>query len=589
MKKLHPNMIVGTTLTLLLAACGSESTDLQATQKGTESDQAALTSAAHDSESASGALSGAGTAGVTKAVAGASNTAISAEMLATMLNQSGTQHPADELPPDRQGPPPPGPYMVPAIQIAFPWTAAAPAGRADHVSPVPSLTIDQTIRGASTAELANGSLLHVNHTHARDPLLGHLNTHASFGMTPGVSDFRPRILAGLTPLLDSKPGTPLLTLSKIAHIARSSDPHDPTRAELRSENETVIRRGDTIPLDSVIKSWRWGLDRITLHLRPRDNQQAIHLCLDIQRHLFRRQSCSRWQVPAGWTLGQKLTRLGDYVIDERFEGRRRTQLQHWKVMDKGDERIVTTPVARNNQGISGALLNALLTSWSPDGAVGSFSSSAHMPHATGPYGAPVEGSKIGPHKVQQRFQPLSAEGGVRSGTYWLVDSKPLQGTYEHYPVVSLLVKATITNRTWSNGKHFVDLPQDVEIQQSGGPIPYMPTLTSARSLAFEANELVPFGSLRAWYRMDSPADHRVLLALYKGARRDQVELCWYVRAPALGRRVCTMWNVPTDWTPGKELTVAGTYVADDRWLLDPTWRYDPADTGRLFWHLPGQP
>ncbi|MDO4232613.1 MAG: hypothetical protein Q4D19_10820 [Lautropia sp.] len=586
MKKLNHNMIVGTTLTLLLAACGSESADIQATQKGVGSDLTALTSGERDIPSGSGALSDADTGSVAKTVA---STSISAEMLATMLNQSGTHHPADDLPPDRQGPPPPGAYMVPAFQIAFPWTAAAPAGREDHVAPVPSLTINQTVNGAYTADLATGSLQYVNHTHARDPLLSHLNTHASFGMTPGVSDFEPRILSGLTPLLDSKRGTPLLSLGKIAHIARSSDPHDPTRAELRAENEAVIRRGESIPLDSIIQYWRLGLDEITLRLRPRDNQQAVHLCLDIRRHLFRRQSCSRWQVPAGWKLGQKLTRLGDYVIDERFEGQKRTQIQHWKVTDKADENIVTTPVARSNRGISGALLNALLTSWSPTGEVGSFSSSAPMPHATGPYGPPVEGSKIGPHRVEQRFQPLSAEDGLHTGTYWLVDSKPLQGTYEHYPVVGLLVKAKITNRTWSNGKRFVDLPQDVELQQSGGAIPYMPTLTSAKTLDFEANELVPFGSLRAWYRMDSPADHRVLLALYKGARRDQVELCWYVRAPALGRRVCTMWNVPADWTPGKALTVAGTYVADDRWLLNPARRFDPADTGRLFWHLPGQP
>lgn len=97
---------------------------------------------------------------------------------------------------------------------------------------------------------------------------------------------------------------------------------------------------------------------------------------------------------------------------------------------------------------------------------------------------------------------------------------------------------------------------------------------SART--YQRQGLVPFGALNQWQRPTSPTDDRLQLLLIKADEPNTVRLCTHLHTTMVKRLHCVTWQVPTDWSWGKELIGGKQYLIEDRTSYN-------GETGFMFW------
>lgn len=121
-------------------------------------------------------------------------------------------------------------------------------------------------------------------------------------------------------------GTPILSLShnayaSIGYLVQSDRDrrYPPSRLALAPRAGKQLYKGVAVGFGQPVQRWR-SIDGTTLQLmvlRGRAADEAW-MCLRVQTpKIIDRRTCSIWQVPANWQLGQPLTYRGAHVSDDR--------------------------------------------------------------------------------------------------------------------------------------------------------------------------------------------------------------------------------------------------------------------------------
>ncbi|MDO5057741.1 MAG: hypothetical protein Q4E06_10505 [Lautropia sp.] len=121
-------------------------------------------------------------------------------------------------------------------------------------------------------------------------------------------------------------GTPILSLShsayaSIGYLAQSDRDrrYYPSRLALAPQGRKQLHKGVAVGFDQPVQQWR-SIDGTTLQLSVQRGRGADEawMCLHVQTpNVIDRRTCSIWQVPASWQLGQPLIYRGAHVSDNR--------------------------------------------------------------------------------------------------------------------------------------------------------------------------------------------------------------------------------------------------------------------------------
>lgn len=99
------------------------------------------------------------------------------------------------------------------------------------------------------------------------------------------------------------------------------------------------------------------------------------------------------------------------------------------------------------------------------------------------------------------------------------------------------------------------------------------TLTSTIR-SYSRQGLVPFGAINRWQDYSGEV---LQLLLVKADEANTVRICTHINSVLAKRLHCVTWEVPTDWTWGKELKGGKHYMIDDRTVYE-------GQSGFFFWN-----
>ncbi|MDO4232616.1 MAG: hypothetical protein Q4D19_10835 [Lautropia sp.] len=107
---------------------------------------------------------------------------------------------------------------------------------------------------------------------------------------------------------------------------------------LQASAEQLVRKGERFAVNQVLQNWETndGYFVRLLVIKPAQADEA-RLCLNTNMPSVKRLACQRWAVPANWKIGEELTWLGSYVVDDRstFEGQ--TGHKYWNLVTRSTQ------------------------------------------------------------------------------------------------------------------------------------------------------------------------------------------------------------------------------------------------------------
>ncbi|MDO5056808.1 MAG: hypothetical protein Q4E06_05670 [Lautropia sp.] len=321
--------------------------------------------------------------------------------------------------------------------------------------------------------------------------------------------------------------------------------------ELRALSPFNVRRGERVPFNQVLQQWQGQEGEMAqLMLVRGSDDNEVRLCHDVQLPNLKRLSCSIWQVPGGWQVGQELKYKGIYVVDDRAMHAGEHGQFVWQTP-------ASLPVMQpvQQEGISADMFVNLLASatmrdgkWDPShgyNAIHAFRASpldAEYPNGNwlaGDDRAPVFGQQD-----QVRDLYLSESWSTAEGFTRLISRAGLQIHHaddRHHRVVSLMPHAQVI----------------VGEGMQASPV----SMSAPARHVVRENEWVPFDTpLMQWNGKDGSYMQMLLL---RDGNADGVRLCTNVHAGGIKRLTCSIWQAPLNWRATSDLLYKGIYVVDD--------------------------
>lgn len=340
----------------------------------------------------------------------------------------------------------------------------------------------------------------------------------------------------------------------------------PTVTEMRAQAALHLRRGERIAFNQVLQQWQ-GTDgeMAQLMLVQGSDANEVRLCHDVQLPDLKRLSCSIWQVPAGWQVGQELKYKGLYVVDDRSVHAGEQGQLVWQTPS-------TLPVMQpvRQDGISADMFVNMLASATARDGKWDFShgfNAIHAYRATAldaeyPNGSWVAGDDSDPVFGQQdqvRDLYLSESWSTADGFTRLNTRAGLQIHHaddSRHRVVSLMPHAQV-------------------IVGEGMQATPLAMHAPARYVVRE-NEQVPFDTTLMQWNGENGSFMRMLLL--RDGNADGVRLCTDVHAGDVKRLTCSIWQAPTNWRATSDLLYKGIYVVDDSvpGAAKRVWQTNPA-------------
>ncbi|MDO4683502.1 MAG: hypothetical protein Q4B17_12060 [Lautropia sp.] len=300
--------------------------------------------------------------------------------------------------------------------------------------------------------------------------------------------------------------------------------------------------------------------------------------------------CDRWQVPDGWSSGEPLTHLSQYLLDT-FSSYDRT---FWRWNDRkgtppvSADSLKTTTEPINQHGISGAVLAAMFDAWTPRAAgmralpgfaslvkgaldptpgtlvpdgnpparVSVYHESRATTYADGTAHADTHSPAVGSYLYAFRSGTWKRPGEPRAASE-LFRQLTMAMHLNHDPVKGL------TLPRWA-GLHEVGVDK-----KNGGHQIWLyqgEQLSLDRKVKVIApNDLLLFGSIvQYWiddYDYNNPDRNvAVTLSVEKSASDARsADLCWkiHIRYGYEWSKNCTTWIIPEGWMPGQILKPQG--------------------------------
>ncbi|MDO4232992.1 MAG: hypothetical protein Q4D19_12755 [Lautropia sp.] len=438
----------------------------------------------------------------------------------------------------------------------------------------------------------------------------------------------------LSPLANLAGGTRILsldapaTVESLAIVVPKVDLFGPQafgdRQEAHSTTLTpqlpgTVRRGQPIGYQNVVQSWV-GENNARAHLvvLPDNGYDRARLCLHTVVPAASRTSCTIWQVPANWRPGTPITYRGHYITDNRAlsgqSGQRRWQTLppapaiHSPVLASGGNR--TAAPAISDTGINGDVLATMLTqatpsvsgwSWSSPGLEGErltapspmghqgpvhrSMESGQTPRFQAPDNTPAFHRSIWLRHynrlIMEPWLPFLAHRDIWFTLHLTANlghfSRDGEGKVSGFSLANLQQTRTGTPILSLAHNASVDIGYPVQSNSDRGNGGNILALGPTTSRQLQKGMAIGFDDVvQRWQTLDGT---RLTLNVLRGLQARQAQVCLTLEhADSIGRRSCTVWEVPQNWTIGHPLTYLGAHISDVRKHIDPDG--DPAN---LYW------
>ncbi len=548
MLKANPKLQIGAAILLMLTGCGgngdsgSSSTSLTNTKENTG---AALSSSNNQYDTTPGPT-------------------LSADLLATVLADTTTVG---------------GRYSREPVYVwARPSSGPMPGGTPIANPNVPALSVDQ-----STTDPA---YIHAGMPGPKIFELGAVVWDSSQRAAFALNELRLAVsLSGakedVAAQVSAPAGTELLRIDPMMRASSPINAHtveDRVTHTLTAARPLVLRKGEDVPLYRVLQHWEShenGYQFAQLMVLDGEADNQFRVCLNAHALNAKRLTCSIWNVPEGWKIGDKLEFKGYYVVDDRsVYGETQPGLLYWRTAGEAPQQVADAPISA--QGISGGVLATMIDSWgftglSPDRA---------LPQR---YASAVDAAG-------NRVQPDSTQAAAVMSHYDIdaIDSEVDPDVYQ--PLDGAVYSTLVSSRyTGSSSAADPDDPMFKRLKLGFSMTnSYLGKDSPAKSVSnyvavaigsadeddeenviplhatnhrnYGIDRLVPFGTLNQWQTRFGDNSNVVTMEVLPGKQPDEAKLCWKVALTELQRTVCTSYRIPANWQLGQQLQVVGQHV-----------------------------
>ncbi|MDO5056019.1 MAG: hypothetical protein Q4E06_01675 [Lautropia sp.] len=352
----------------------------------------------------------------------------------------------------------------------------------------------------------------------------------------------------------------------------------------------------------------WGKSNIITHVQLEVEvvdleKRHVKACVHYEGQYYENHwLCDRWQVPDGWSSGEPLTHLSQYLVETLSLDDR----TFWRWNDRkgtpqvSADSLKTTTEPVNQHGISGAVLAAMFDAWTPRAAgmraLPGFASLVKgaldpTPGTLVPFGDPPARVSVYHESRATTYADGTAHADThspavgsylyafRSGT-WKRPGEPraASASFEQLTMAMHLNHDPVKGLTLPRWAGLHELGLD---EKNGGHQIWLyqgEQLSLDRKVKVIApNDLLLFGSIVQYWIDDElysnpKSTAAVTLSVEKSASDARsADLCWtiYTVNGYQWSKNCTTWVIPEGWVPGQILKPQGyqlmTHARNRNW------------------------